>query len=99
MTLESLFGGTLEEEPEAYRDASPLHWVDAAAAPMLLVHGGLDDTVLAEQSRQMVTALYDAKVDVVYAAIPLVGHDGVMDWSRFGPLTLGFLQMQLHPES
>jgi hypothetical protein len=35
----------------------------------------------------------------VYAAIPLVGHDGVMDWSRFGPLTLGFLQMQLHPES
>jgi len=99
MTLESLFGGTLEEQPEAYRVASPLHWVDAEAAPMLLVHGGFDDTILAEQSRQMVTALYDAKVDVVYAAIPFVGHDGVMDWSRFGPLTLGFLQMQLHPES
>jgi hypothetical protein len=46
-----------------------------------------------------VAALYDAKVDVVYAAIPFVGHDGVIDWSRFGPLTLGFLQMQLHPES
>jgi acetyl esterase/lipase len=99
MTVESLFGGTLEEEPEAYRDASPLHWVDAEAAPMLLVHGGLDDTGLAEQSRQMVAALYDAKVDVVYAAIPDVGHDGVMNWSRFGPITLGFLDMQLHPES
>ena len=24
MTLESLLGGTLKEEPEAYRDASPL---------------------------------------------------------------------------
>jgi acetyl esterase/lipase len=99
MTLESLLGGTLEEEPEAYRDASPLTWVDAEAAPMLLVHGGLDDTSLAEQSRQMVAALYDAKVEVVYAAIPGVGHDGVMNWSRFGPLTLGYLQMQLHPES
>ena len=29
MTLESFLGGTLEEEPEAYRDASPLSWVDA----------------------------------------------------------------------
>ena len=99
MTLESLLGNTLEEEPEAYRDASPLTWVDAEAAPMLLVHGGLDDTSLAEQSRQMVAALYDAKVEVVYAAIPGVGHDGVMNWPRFGPLTLGYLQMQLHPES
>ena len=94
-----MLGDTLEEEPEAYRDASPCIWVDAESAPMLLVHGGLDDTVLAEQSRQMATALYDAKVDVVYAAVPEVGHDGVMNWFRFGPLTLGFLQMQLHPES
>ena len=66
---------------------------------MLIVHGGLDDTGLAGQSRQMVAALYDAGVEVVYAAIPDVGHDGVMQWVRFGPLTLGFLDMQLHPTS
>jgi len=99
LTLESLFGGTLEDEPEAYRDASPLFWVDEESAPMLLLHGGLDDTGLAEQSRQMAGALYDAGVEVVYAAIPGVGHDGVMNWPQFGPLTVGFLQMQLHPES
>jgi acetyl esterase/lipase len=99
LLLEDLLGGTLEEEPEAYRDASPLFWVDEDAAPMLLVHGGFDDTVLAEQSRQMAAALYDAGVEVVHAAIPGVGHDGVMNWGRFGPLTLGFLDMQLHPEN
>jgi acetyl esterase/lipase len=99
LTLEGLLGGTLEEEPETYRDASPLFWVDAEAAPMLLVHGGFDDAVLAEQSRQMATALYDAGVEVVYAAIPGVDHSGLMNWSRIGPLTLGFLQMQLHPTS
>jgi hypothetical protein len=66
---------------------------------MRIVHGGLDDTGCAEQSRQMVAALYDTAVKVVYAAIHGVGHDGVMQWFRFGPLTLGFLQMQLHPEN
>jgi dipeptidyl aminopeptidase/acylaminoacyl peptidase len=99
VTLEGLLGGTLEEQPEAYRDASPLFWVDAESAPMLIVHGGLDDTGLAEQSRQMATALYDVGVEVVYAVIPDVGHDGVMNWPRIGPLTLGFLEMQLHPTS
>jgi acetyl esterase/lipase len=98
-TLEDLLGSTLEEEPEAYRDASPLIWVDAESAPMLLVHGGPDDTNLAEQSQRMATALYDAGVEVVHAANPSVDQDGILNWVRFGALTLGFLDMQLHPES
>jgi acetyl esterase/lipase len=98
LTLETLLGGPPEEQPAAYRDASPLFWVDAEAAPMLIVHGGFDDIVLAEQSQRMVAALYEAEVEAVYAAIPSVGHGELLWWPRFGPLTLSFLQMQLHPE-
>ena len=98
LTLETLLGGPPEEQPAAYRDASPLFWVDAEAAPMLIVHGGFDDIVLAEQSQRMVAALYEAEVEAVYAAIPSVGHGELLWWPRFGLLTLSFLQMQLHPE-
>src|SRR3954454_22561285 len=66
--LKALLGGTIEEQPEASRDASPLFWVGEEAAPFLIVHGGPDDTFLAEQSRQMAAALYDAGVEVLYAA-------------------------------
>lgn len=92
-----LLGGTLEEQPEAYRDASPLFWVDAETAPFLIVHGGLHDTYLAEQSQRMAAALYAAGVEVVSVAIPEIDHEGSNDWVRTGPLILAFLELQLHP--
>jgi dipeptidyl aminopeptidase/acylaminoacyl peptidase len=96
--LAPFLGGTAEEQPEAYQDASPLTWVDATAAPVLLVHGGDDDAILADQSRRMVAALYEAGVRVSYVALPDVGHSGVGTWDVAGPLALTFLGMQLHPE-
>jgi acetyl esterase/lipase len=97
LILENLLGGTAEEQPEAYRDVSALTWVDAEAPPFLIIHGGLDDTILAEQSRQMATALFDAGVEVAYVVIPEFGHDGSNYWLRNGPLILGFLEMHMHP--
>ena len=96
--LAVFLGGTPEEQPQAYRDASSLTWVDAMAAPVLIVHGGLDDAILVDQSRRMVTALFDAGVAVGYVALPSVGHSGVGTWDLTGPLALAFLEMQLHPE-
>lgn len=81
----------------AARDASPLSWVDAEAAPFLFIHGGLDDTIMAEPSRRMAAAPFDAEVETVYAVMPDVGHDGSNYWFRNGPLILGFLEMLLHP--
>ncbi len=96
--LAVFLGGTPEERPETYRDASPLTWVDATAAPFLIVHGGLDDAILVDQSRRMVTALFDAGVAVGLVALPSVSHSGVGTWDVTGPLALAFLEMQLHPE-
>lgn len=96
--LADFLGGTPEEQPHAYRDASPLTWVDASAAPFLLVHGGHDDAILADESRRMAAALYEAGVGVGYVALPGVGHSGIGTWDIAGPLALAFLGMQLHPE-
>lgn len=92
-----LLGGTLEEQPVAYRDASPLFWVNADSAPFLIIHGGLHDTYLAEQSQRMAAALYAAGVEVVSVAIPEVDHEGSNTWVRTGPLILAFLELQLRP--
>jgi acetyl esterase/lipase len=95
--LKGFLGGSIEEQPAAYQDASPLTWVDAESAPFLIVHGGLDDAILAEQSQRMVAALTGAEVDVVYAVMPEAGHGGIGQWSGVGPLALAFLEMRLHP--
>jgi acetyl esterase/lipase len=96
--LAVFLGGTAAEQPEAYRDASPLTWVDATAAPFLIVHGGVEDDILADQSRRMVTALSDAGVRVGYVVLPDVGHSGIGTWDFAGSLALAFLGLQLHPE-
>lgn len=96
--LAGFLGASGAQLPEARQDASPLAWVDRKTAPFFLAHGGFDDAVLAEQSRRMVTALYDAGVAFVYDAIPEVGHDDTAEWSRTGSLVVAFLQMHLHPE-
>ncbi len=97
LILEDLLGGTPEDQPDAYRDASALTWVDENAPPFLIVHGGFSDTILAEQSRQMATALFEAGVEVAYLVIPEGGHDISNYWLRNGPLIRGFLEMHMHP--
>jgi acetyl esterase/lipase len=97
-TLADLLGGTPEEQQQAYRDASPLFWVDAMAAPFLIVHGGHDDAILANESQRMVTQLYEAGVAAAYVALPRIGHSGIGTWDATGAFALAFLGMQLHPE-
>lgn len=96
--LADYLGGTLDEQPESWRDASPLAWVDAMAAPFLIVHGGLDDALLAGQSRHMAAALYESGVEAGLVALPGLSHSGIWIWDLIGPLTLAFVGMQLHPE-
>src|SRR5215213_898327 len=53
----ALLGGTVQEEPERYRDASPLTWIDQRSAPFLVIHGDHDVVVPIEQSRRLVATL------------------------------------------
>jgi len=92
----ALLGGTPQEAPERYRDASPLSWIDGRATPFLVVHGEQDDVVPIEQSRRLVAALHAAGVEVRYVELASTGHDG-LTWARVGPAVLAFLDRHLRP--
>lgn len=92
----ALLGGTPEDVPERYRDASPLSWIDERTAPFLVIHGAPDDVVPVAQSQRLVSALRAAGVEVEYVELPDVGH-GDLAWSRVGPAVLVFLGRHLHP--
>jgi acetyl esterase/lipase len=92
----ALLGGTPEEVPDRYRDASPLTWIDRRTAPFLVIHGDQDDVVPITQSRRLVTALRAAGVEVQYLELAGAGHNG-LEWSRIGPATLAFCDKHLRP--
>ncbi len=88
----------LSENPEAYRDASPLFYVDEESTPFLVIHGAEDTDVSVEHSRRLVEALHDAGVEVAYLELPDATHDVPAWWMMSGPWVLTFFGMQLHPE-
>ena len=94
----ALLGGTPQEVPERYRDASPLSWIDRRTPPFLVVHGARDDVVPIAQSQRLVAALRAAVVEVQYVVLPDAGHDA-LTWSRVGPAVLAFLDRHLRPEA
>jgi acetyl esterase/lipase len=94
----TLLGGTPDEVPEAYRDASPITWVDAESAPFLIIHGGADPMISVEHARRMTDALHVAEVEVVSIEIPTGSHFSVAWWFAAGPWTRTFFSVTLHPE-
>jgi pectinesterase len=91
------FGGTRDEAPEVYRDASPITWVDEETVPFLILQGAAGDPAV-EHSRLMTDALHEAGVEVVYGEFPRTDHLGIIAWELMGPETLAFLGRHLHPE-
>ena len=59
--VEQLLGGSPEGVPDRYREASPARRLPLAI-PVLLVHGGRDDTVPAAMSRRFAA---EARCDLV----------------------------------
>ncbi len=60
--LFEFIGGTKIKKPDAYRDASPLTYVNEGDAPMLLLQGTKDPLVPHSQAFKMIDALTQAKV-------------------------------------
>ena len=94
----AMLGGTPEEAPEAYRDASPLYQVDEDAVPFLVIHGADDVDTPVEHSRRLVEALHEAGVEVAYLEIPDGGHFAPSTWAISGPWVLTFLGFHLQPD-
>jgi acetyl esterase/lipase len=90
----ALLGGTVQEVPDQYRDASPLTWIDQRTAPFLVIHGDWDDVVPIEQSSRLVAALRAAGVEVEYVELANAGHDD-LTWDRVGLEVLAFLDRHL----
>ena len=59
---QQFLGGTVEEIPDVFREASPLTHVSPKTPPCLLIHGGADSIVPVEQSELLLNALRDSGV-------------------------------------
>jgi acetyl esterase/lipase len=96
--LKDFIGGTQEEKPEEHKQASPIHYVSAGDAPMLLFQGTKDRLVPYTQAYRMVDALTSAGVQG--RAELLVGMDhgwGGTELSRTINATFSFFDQKLKP--
>jgi hypothetical protein len=67
-------GGTPEEVPERYREASPITYVSSDDPPVLMVHGDADLTVPFDQSERMQEAVEAVGVSTELIRIPGGDH-------------------------
>jgi acetyl esterase/lipase len=95
-----ILGGSLEALPDssAYRDFSPITFVDETSAPMLILQEGNEDVIPYEQARRMVAALQAARVQVSYGWFPDYDHSSWFGWAPEAPETLAFFARHLDPE-
>ena len=91
-----LVGGPLSEFREAARQASPMAHVSADDPPLLLIHGGHDSLVPAEQAVRLEAACRTAGSDCRLVLLDGVGHDvSVEAGSAAGTAVLEFLDRVL----
>ena len=95
--IETLMGGSLEERPGIYAEASPAHHVDEHAAPLLVVTGSADALVPHRQTENLLAAFEAAGRDVTHVRLP---HDHISilrapsTWTHVER----FLDVQVRPE-
>lgn len=69
-----LLGGTYQEIPEVWQEASPASWVDGDEPPFLLIHGGEDQSIPPSQSEDFAQILLDAGIQAELLIIPGGSH-------------------------
>ena len=67
-------GGTPEQKPENYRNASPITWVAKGDPPLLMFQGDEDVTVPHDQSVRMEAAYRKVGLDVELVTVKHAGH-------------------------
>ena len=69
-----MFAKTREEAPELYKKGSPMNYLDAKDAPMLLVHGTADVTVPLSQSESYLKVAKEKGANCTLEIIPGAPH-------------------------
>jgi len=72
--IAKLIGGTITENPEKARRASPIYFVKKDAAPFLIMHGDKDTLVPIQQSQILDAALKKVGVECKLVVIPGARH-------------------------
>jgi acetyl esterase/lipase len=94
--LRKFLGGTLAERPEAYKRASPINYVRADSAPMLLIQGTNDPLVNWKQAIRMAEALAKHDVDGRVEILLGLGHGWRgPELTRTAEATFGFFNEKL----
>ena len=78
-----MFLKTREEDPESYRQASPISYCDSGDAPVLLIHGTGDEVVDVSQSKTLAAALAKGGVEHELIVIPDAPHTFDLDYEPF----------------
>ncbi len=78
---------TPQENPDGYEHSSLLGKIDKLKARLLVIHGGMDSTVVWQHSQQLINASIKKDVYIDYAIYPnhphnVRGHDSVHLYSR-----------------
>lgn len=98
--LSAFVGGKPEEHVDQLKLASPLTYVTAGDAPMLLFQGTTDDLVPYDQAFQMVTALTDVGVPGRAELILGKGHGWMgPEFARTQKVTFDFFADVLKPQA
>lgn len=77
-----LLGGTYEELPEIWVQASPASWVNGNEPPFLLIHGEIDQSIPPSQSQEFAEILEAAGDQVELMIIPSGSHMQIKDSSQ-----------------
>ena len=72
--LEAYLGGTPDQIPDRYQEASPITYVSAKAPRTLLIYGSRDHIVQPQYGRTMHAALRDAGAKSEFVEIPWADH-------------------------
>lgn len=72
--LQKIMGGTLQETPEAFMEASPINYVSSTSAPTLMLHGDADPLVPVAQAQALQTKLNSLHVANKLVIYPGEGH-------------------------
>ena len=87
---QQFIGKTYEEDPQSYREASPVFHVDSNDPPVLLVHGSLDGSVSVQNSDSLSAKLEEVGVPYTFDRVEGWSH-GMDFFSPIGERTLWYI--------
>jgi acetyl esterase/lipase len=93
----TMIGKPLEDAPEEYKRASPVHQATKGDPPLLILHGTADTTVDIEQSKMLDAALEKAGVEHQLVIVEGAPHSFHLEPKQkdLRPLVIGFFDKHL----